>query len=83
MTLKRMVTSELNNNPTAPLLNESRLRTLRLLEWDWLVQTFNSKGEFCMETIHKGEDSKDAELRAIEQLGRKAEVVDLRPYRKT
>jgi hypothetical protein len=80
--LTRMVTWELGKFMDAlSLEDEKRLRALSSHGWDWLVQTFNAKGEFCMETVHSDKDSRQAELRAIAQLGRTAKVVDLRPYR--
>ena len=62
------------------LLDISRLRTLHALGWKWLVQSFNKEDRFCMETVHKNEDSKNSELKAIENLDRTAVVVNLSEY---
>lgn len=82
MTQPRQVTSELGKDRVdAPsLLDISRLRTLYALGWGYLVQSFNKEDRFCMETVHKDENSRDAELRAIYTIGRKAVVVDLKEY---
>ena len=62
------------------VLDITRLRTLYALGWEWLVQAYNSEKEFCMETVHTDEDSRDAELGAIKMLGRNFIVVDLSEY---
>ena len=80
--MDRVVTWECGKewNKAPSILNLTRLRTLQILGWRWLVQAFNSDKEFCMETVHTDEDSRDAELRAIYALGRTAVVVNLSEY---
>ncbi len=50
--------------------------------WDYAIRSFRaSDGVFMCETVHRGEFSRDMELRAIKAVGRRGEVVDLRPWR--
>lgn len=78
----RMITLSIEDTLEAPSLeNNNRLRHLSMNGWDWLVQSFNEKGQFCIETVHKDEQGKDTELAAITMIGRTSVVKDLRPYR--
>lgn len=68
----------------APELTDRRLRDLAVrCRWDWVIQSFDAEGRFMLETVHRGEASRDMELRAIEGCGRTAVVTDLRPYRQS
>lgn len=64
-----------------PVDDVNRLRDLTVDGWDWLIQSFNPFDMFCMETVHKGDHSRDMELEAISKCNRKSLVVDLKPYR--
>lgn len=41
--------------------------------WDWVVRSYQGT-KFCVETVHRGQQSLDTELAAIAKLGRQAYV---------
>lgn len=44
--------------------------------WDWRIRSY--RGDvFMLETVHRGDVSRDMELQAIEACGRRAEVTPL------
>lgn len=54
------------------------------MRWDWKIRSYEMVGGrevFCIETVHRGEHSKNMELAAIAHLGRRAVVTDLRAER--
>ncbi len=56
-------------------------QTRKTKGWDYKIRSYNKHGVFMVETLHRGEHSRDKELEAIRAANRTAEVTDLRPLR--
>jgi hypothetical protein len=38
--------------------------------WDYVIRSYDAEGRFCVETTHRGQFSRDMEIKAIQRCGR-------------